>query len=46
MTAGTAQKISNAMLSCGAGAASFLFSLTALLYLTEFDEKILAAFNS
>ena len=43
MTAGTAQKISNAVLSCAAGAASFLFSLTALLYLTEFDEKIVAA---
>jgi diguanylate cyclase (GGDEF)-like protein len=43
MKAGTAQKISNAILSCAAGFASFLFSLTALLYLTEFDEKILAA---
>src|SRR5947209_17615292 len=43
MTAGTAQKISNAILSCSAGAASFLFSLTALIYLTQFDEKILAA---
>jgi GGDEF domain-containing protein len=43
MTAATAQKISNAVLSCAAGLASFLFSLTALLYLTEFDEKILAA---
>ncbi|HET8749781.1 MAG TPA: EAL domain-containing protein [Sphingomicrobium sp.] len=43
MTAGTAQKISNAILSCAAGFASFLFSLGALLYLTEFDEKILAA---
>ena len=43
MKAGTAQKISNAILSCGAGIASFLFSLTALLYLTEFDEKIVAA---
>jgi len=43
MTAGTAQKISNAILSCAAGAASFLFSLTALLYLTEFDQKIVAA---
>ena len=43
MKAGTAQKISNAILSCAAGVASFLFSLTALLYLTEFDEKILAA---
>ncbi len=43
MKAGTAQKVSNAMLSCAAGFASFLFSLTALLYLTEFDQKILAA---
>ena len=43
MTAGTAQKISNAVLSCGAGAASFIFSLAALLYLTAFDQKILAA---
>src|SRR5256885_2286171 len=43
MTAGTAQKISNAVLSGAAGVASFLFSLIALLYLTEFDEKILAA---
>jgi diguanylate cyclase (GGDEF)-like protein len=43
MTAATAQKISNAILSCAAGVASFLFSLTALLYLTEFDQKILAA---
>src|SRR6476620_11724647 len=44
MTAGTTQKISNAILSCAAGLASFLFSLAALLYLTEFDEKIVAAF--
>ncbi|HVI06285.1 MAG TPA: diguanylate cyclase, partial [Sphingomicrobium sp.] len=43
MTAGTTQKISNAILSCAAGVASFIFSLTALLYLTEFDEKIVAA---
>ena len=43
MRAGTAQKISNAILSCAAGFASFLFSLGALLYLTAFDEKILAA---
>ena len=43
MTAGTAQKISNAVLSGAAGIASFIFSLTALVYLTEFDEKILAA---
>jgi diguanylate cyclase len=43
MTAGTAQKISNAVLSGTAGVASFVFSLTALVYLTEFNEKILAA---
>jgi diguanylate cyclase (GGDEF)-like protein len=43
MKAGTAQKISNTILSCVAGFASFIFSLTALLYLTEFDQKILAA---
>jgi diguanylate cyclase len=43
MKAGTAQKLSNAILSCAAGLASFLFSLTALLYLTQFDEKILAS---
>src|SRR5436305_1677075 len=43
MRAGTAQKISNAILSCAAGFASFIFSLAAPLYLTEFDEKILAA---
>src|SRR6476661_3518157 len=43
MKAGTAQKISNAILSCAAGFASFMFSLAALLYLTEFDQKIVAA---
>jgi diguanylate cyclase len=43
MQAGTAQKISNAILSCVAGLASFIFSLAALLYITELDEKILAA---
>jgi diguanylate cyclase (GGDEF)-like protein len=43
MTAGTGQKISNAILSCAAGVASFLFSLGALLFITEFDEKIVAA---
>src|SRR5436190_13672389 len=43
MKAGTAQQISNAILSCAAGLASFLFSLTALLYITEFDAKLLAA---
>ncbi|MEO7655480.1 MAG: EAL domain-containing protein [Sphingomicrobium sp.] len=43
MKPGIAQRFSNAILSCAAGFASFLFSLIALLYLTEFDEKILAA---
>ena len=43
MTAGTAQKISNAVLSCTAGLASFIFSLGALLYLTNLDAKIVAA---
>jgi len=43
MKAGTGQKISNAILSCAAGVASFVFSLGALLYITEFNEKLLAA---
>jgi diguanylate cyclase (GGDEF)-like protein len=43
MKAGTAQKVSNAILSCAAGLASFIFSLGALLYITEFDEKVLAS---
>ena len=43
MKEGTAQKVSNAVLSCAAGFASFIFSLTALLYLTELDQKIVAA---
>lgn len=43
MQPGTAQKVSNAILSSAAGVASFLFSLTALLYITELNEKILAA---
>ena len=43
MKAGTAQKISNAILSCAAGFASFLFSLAALIYITEFDTKLIAA---
>jgi diguanylate cyclase len=46
MKAGTAQKISNAVLSCAAGLASFIFSLTGLLYLKEFDEKILASLTA
>ena len=43
MKAGTAQQISNAILSCAAGLASFVFSLGALIYVTEFDTKIIAA---
>jgi diguanylate cyclase (GGDEF)-like protein len=43
MQAGTAQKISNAILSSVAGFASFIFSLVALLFLTRFDEKIVAS---
>src|SRR5437868_10332013 len=43
MKAGTAQEISNAILSCAAGFASFIFSLAALLYLTGLDQKILAS---
>jgi diguanylate cyclase len=46
MKPGTAQKISNAFLSCAAGVASFLFSLTALVYLTEIDDKILASLTA
>ena len=38
-----AQKISNAILSGAAGFASFVFSLAAFLYITEFDEQILAS---
>ena len=43
MKAGTAQKISNAVLSCTAGFAAFVFSLIAFLYITELDEKIVAS---
>jgi diguanylate cyclase (GGDEF)-like protein len=43
MKDGTAQKISNAILSGAAGFASFLFSLTAFLYITEFNEQIIAS---
>ncbi|MEO6535253.1 MAG: bifunctional diguanylate cyclase/phosphodiesterase [Sphingomicrobium sp.] len=35
--------MSNAVLSCAAGFASFVFSLSALLYLTELNEKIIAS---
>ncbi len=40
---GTAQKISNALLSGAAGFASFVFSLTAFLYITSFNEQIIAS---
>jgi diguanylate cyclase (GGDEF)-like protein len=43
MQAGTAQKISNAILSGAAGFASFIFSLSALLYITALNGKIVAA---
>jgi len=43
MQAGTAQKVSNAVLSGAAGVASFIFSLSALIYITELNEKIVAA---
>lgn len=43
MTEGTAQKVSNALLSGTAGLASFLFSLSAFLFLTELPQQILAS---
>jgi diguanylate cyclase (GGDEF)-like protein len=43
MKAGTGQKISNAILSCAAGVASFLFSLGAMLFITAYNEKVIAA---
>ena len=46
MTAWTTQKISNTILSCAAGFASFVFSLAALLSLTEFDEKLVASLTA
>ena len=41
--AGRAQKVSNAILSCAAGFASFVFSLGAFLYLTSFNEMVVAS---
>jgi diguanylate cyclase (GGDEF)-like protein len=38
-----AEKISNALLSGAAGFASFVFSLAALLYITELDQQIFAS---
>jgi diguanylate cyclase (GGDEF)-like protein len=43
MKDGRAQKVSNAILSGMAGFASFIFSLAAFLYITEFDEQVLAS---
>jgi len=43
MTNGNAQKFSNVLLSTLAGVASFLFSLVAFLYITEFDTQIIAS---
>ncbi|HXH00457.1 MAG TPA: EAL domain-containing protein [Sphingomicrobium sp.] len=42
-TEGTAQKLSNALLSGAAGFASFVFSLLAFLYVTELDWQIVAS---
>ena len=43
MKAGMAQKISNAVLSGMAGFASFVFSLCAFLYITNFSDQIVAS---
>ena len=43
---GTAQKVSNALLSGVAGIASFLFSLAAFLYITRFNEQVLASIGA
>jgi diguanylate cyclase (GGDEF)-like protein len=43
MKKGTAQSISNALLSGAAGVASFVFSLAVFLYITEFNAKIIAS---
>lgn len=40
---GTAQKISNALLSGVAGVASFLFSLAAFIYITSFNQQVFAS---
>ena len=42
-TDGTAQKVSNALLSGAAGVASFIFSLCAFLYITSFNEQVIAS---
>ena len=43
MKQGTAQTISNALLSGAAGVASFVFSLGVFLHITEFNAKIIAS---
>ncbi|GAA4758638.1 hypothetical protein GCM10023264_28820 [Sphingomonas daechungensis] len=43
MKAGSAQKFSNALLSGAAGFASFIFSLCAFLYITNFNDQIVAS---
>jgi diguanylate cyclase (GGDEF)-like protein len=39
----TAQKVSNALLSGAAGFASFIFSLSAFLYITSFNQQVVAS---
>jgi diguanylate cyclase (GGDEF)-like protein len=46
MKEGTAQKISNVLLSGAAGFASFVFSLWAFLYVTNLDQQIIAALTA
>ena len=43
MIDGKAQKISNALLSSAAGFASFVFSLSGLLFITELDQQVVAS---
>jgi diguanylate cyclase (GGDEF)-like protein len=43
MIDGKAQKISNALLSSAAGFASFVFSLSGLLFITELDQQVFAS---
>ncbi|HEU4958181.1 MAG TPA: EAL domain-containing protein [Sphingomicrobium sp.] len=40
---GTAQKVSNALLSGAAGVSSFLFTLIAFVYITRFNEQVIAS---
>ena len=46
MKAGTAQKVSNALLSGAAGFASFVFSLIAFLFITELNSQIVASITA